>query len=329
MLKLRYSYFIVTATLFFTALFSSAQILPVENGIILNAKPQFPQAGQEFTVEAKSYSFDASRANFRWLLNGRAIASGLGLTDQQFTAMKLGSRMTIDVWVTDVNGNPFSEQINIYVSDVDLIVRPLTYVPNFYKGVGLVTPGSAVEIFAVPHLFSNGSRISPQNLIYEWSVNGGAMRSQSGKGRDTLILNTEDIGNAEYEVKLKASSLGGSIVAQKEIKISTVSPAVLFYKTNELIGTSPFALTSVFEKAGETFSIIAEPYFFGLSQLSKSKVEWSSLNQKVIPAENNKLLLELSAPQNTASQSIFNLLIETPRMIFQRAEGVLSVTAQE
>src|SRR3990167_11107482 len=211
--KTFYKNLIITSA--FLAALSADAIGPVVTDLSLNVSPQYPSAGENFTVKAKSFTFDPVRANFQWLLNGKIVSSGKGLSEQIFTASKLGSQMTIKAVATMNGGSSFGAQIIVNVADIDLIASPLTYTPLFYRGYSFASPGAVVEIYAVPHLFSGGARIAPKNLIYEWFVDGNKFSAKSGEGKNKFILDTWDAGNASYDIGLKVSSSGGSISVKK------------------------------------------------------------------------------------------------------------------
>jgi len=66
--------YLVLVLAFITAWHASALILTSPNDLVLSISPASPKAGQTITATAKSFAFDAARANFRWLLNGKEIA---------------------------------------------------------------------------------------------------------------------------------------------------------------------------------------------------------------------------------------------------------------
>lgn len=315
----------------FWAMNASALILTSPNDLTLALSPASPRAGAGFTATAKSFSFDTARANFRWFLNGKGIASGRGLTEQTFTAGKLGSQMKIGVAAASADGNFYEAGATVSVADIDFIIHALAYTPNFYRGAALPTPGSVVEIIAVPHLYSGGSRLNPQNLIYEWSLDNKPAQNQSGGGKSKLFLKLADVGSSEYVATVKVSTLSGGASAQKNARLKTYNPEIVFYETSALTGTKPEAITSFLGQAGSSFSILAEPFFFDLDSLKRALFAWKANGEKIAPPTEgvkNPRLLELAAPPDTESQTNFSFRIEDKEAIFQQAEAGLSVTAK-
>jgi len=315
----------VLALLFSWQVYAISLSAPAD--LALDISPSSPRPGAPFTVSAKSFSFDMVRAKFTWFLDGKNIASGVGLREQNFQAGRIGSSMNIGVNVISADGVSYEAGTKLIISDIDFIIYPLTYTPSFYRGSALATPGSIVEIIAVPHLFSEGARLKSQNLIYEWSIDDKPFQNQSGGGKNKFSVKLADVGNSNYIVALKVSTLDGAVSAQKSVNIKTAMPEILFYETNSLTGLKPAALNSFFGRAGDSFSILAEPFYFDLASLARAKFNWSAGGAAVAPNAKNPLLLELAAPANTDSQTSFNLKIEDSRALFQQAEALINISA--
>lgn len=304
---------------------ASALSLPPADSIILTVSPASPRAGDNVTVNAKSFSFDTARAKFNWFLDGREVASGVGLVEYSFVSGRLGSETSIRVTATSADGGFYAASVGMGVADIDFIVNPLTYTPNFYRGAAMPTPGSVVEVIAVPHLFRNGVKLKAPNLIYEWSLDNKALSAQSGGGKNKLALRLADVGSGDYAVALRVSSPDNSIVAQKNTRIKTASPEILFYAANPLTGPARRAATFFAGRPGDRFSLLAEPFFFGADSLARAKFNWKANGKVIAETAKNPKLLDLTAPANTESQTLFSLLIEDKKNIFQRAESALNI----
>lgn len=328
-MKSLYKNLIITAS-FFAALVTHAATDENVAQLTLSSSPASPTQGQVFTVEAKTYSTDPLRSNFRWLLNGKLIASGLGITSQTFTAANLGATMKIDVSLTTPDGQVFSKSLTIYIGDVDLIINPLTYVPSFYRGSPLASAAGSVEVYAVPHLYSSGAKIASQNLIYEWYLNDEKIGNQSGQGRDKMIFSLFDSGGTTYSVKLKVSSISGSVTAGKSLTIKPFDPQIIFYKTDPLLGHSKKSRVSFEIQGGQNASVLAEPYFFGLNSLSSAAVIWTADGKEFKqPQDKNPFLLEIAAPQNAVSLTNFSLTINDKRTIHQNSAGQFNIKTNQ
>lgn len=317
---------LITSAVAFTLAFGAGAIsFSSQADMSLAVSPESPKPGQGFKVEARSFVFDTLRANFQWLLNGKIIATGRGLAEQDFIASNLGSIMNIKAAAVSADGTAYASSASIPIADIDLIVSPLTYIPLFYRGAALATPGSAVEIAAIPFLYSGGSRLNPQNLIYEWSLNDEKLLKQSGGGKSKLTLDLPNFGVGENEVSLTVSNLNGSISVKRNTKIKTQSPEVLFYESSELTGIKQLA-SPIFQMAvGGKLSIIAEPFFMALESLARARIRWIADGKDLEVAPENPRLLELTAPQSSQFQSNFLFSIEDTKTLFQKAEANLTV----
>lgn len=327
-MKKKYYKNLIFFLLFASAHGALAQTLSSPNDFSLNVSPRSPRAGSSATVTARSFAFDGRRANFTWFLNGKRIDSGVGLSEKTFTAGKLGSEMNILVEAASAEGLSYEARAFVSVADIDFIINPLTYTPPFYRGAPLATPGSDVEIIAVPHLYSRNTRIGPQNLIYEWSLDKKPLPAQSGGEKNKILLRLADVRASEYEISLRVSAAGGEIFAEKDARVKTTAPEVIFYQTNPLTGFGSLALSSFFVRAGEQFSILAEPFYFSLNLLSGAELIWKANGEEIKPDGQNSRLLNLEAPAGTESGADISATIKDAKLLFQNAEGRLNVKAE-
>ena len=308
--------------------------------LVLKTSVKFPKSGETFRVEARSFAFDLTRANVDWFLNGKLVASGRGLRVQEFTATRLGSVMNIETAAISETGVEYEASLFAAINDVDLILHPLTYAPAFYRGSPLPTPGSIVEITALPHVFPaspaggrNGVRVSAANLIYEWKIDNIFLGNESGGGKNKLTLALADVSGSDYIVSVKVSLPAGqvglpdnNVAAEKSVRVQTVNPEILFYRTNSLTGILPSAFSSLKISAGEKIAVSAEPYFFDLVSLAKAAFSWLADGAPLKDIKNPRVL-ELESQAGSDSQGAFNLKIEDKKTIFQNAEANLSITS--
>ncbi len=296
---------------------------------ILNMSPLSPKPGETFSVTAQSFQFDTAEANFRWLLDGREIASGTGIARQSFTMGPRGDSGTIRAIATSADGDVYDANITASGNEIDIIVAPRTSVPALYPGAALPTSGSTVEINAVPHLFLNGSRLNHRNLFYEWSVDGEPVNEQSGKGRNRLIIKLASLGNVEHRVDLAVRSENGTASAQKSTRVKSASPEIVFYQRSALTGKKPIALFDFPARAGQSLSVIAEPYFFDLAILPNITGTWIA-NGRMVPREigQDNRILQLAIPEDTSTYAALLFRFEDKTNVFQRARNNLTITAE-
>ena len=295
----------------------------------LAVSPESPRPGENIKVDVRSFVFDTLRANMQWYLNGKVVASGRGVAEQTFTAGKAGSVMNIKVEAITADGAAYETSASIPISDIDLIARAQTYTPRGYRGTALPTPGSKLEIYAVPYLYSGGSKLAAKNLIYEWTLNGQKVANSSGGGKTKFAVDLPNFGGGQYEISVTISNLSGSISAQRNLQISTQNPEVVFYKSDSLVGRSKTAISNYIIPAGGAFSVIAEPYFMAIDSLLKANIVWRANGQNITAPSETPRLLEVSAPADSSGGSTnFSFSIEDAKKLFQRAVGSLTVSSQ-
>ncbi len=313
--------------LFFGILFAKATL--VSTGLTLILSPETPRPGNNFTVEARSYSFDMNHATFTWYRNGKELSAGVGRNRENFIAGSAGSEITIRVTAESEDGNQYLAESKISIADVDLVINPLTYVPVWYAGAPKPTPGSVVEIYALPHFFSSGKRISPASLLYHWSLDSDEIADQSGVGKNVLRIRLPNSRNGVSEVVAEITSMRGDISGKKAIKIQSAAPEVLFYESSSLTGTKSRSLSYLATAAGRALSIVAQPFFFSLENLLNLNVFWSANGKKLSTAgAQDPFVLDLKTPAEGESSAIFSVTLADKKNIFQTAEASLSIIAK-
>lgn len=309
-------------SLIFNFSFANAQ----ENDLFLVISPFSPSPGKSFSIEAKSFIFDTSRASFKWLKNGKRVDEGTGITKKIFEGEKLGSQINIVVAASSIEGKFYETRAQIGINDIDFIINPLTYTPSFYRGQSLPTPGSIIQVYAIPHIHSQGSRISSSNLIFEWKLDGNTIKEQSGRGKNKFIFSLSKTLVGENEISLKVSSLNGTRAYEKTERVRIQKPEVVLYKTSTLVGKSPIAILSLEAKSNEDFAIIAEPFFFDFNSLLRSTVSWLANGAKISTGqEQNPFILELSSPTGTEFENNISFKVEDEKNVFQKGEGKINI----
>lgn len=305
----------------------ASQAMAQENDLFLTVSPSSPTPNQSFLVEAKSFAFDVSQAYFEWFKDGKKIDAGVGIVKKIFAGEKIGSQTTISV-STSADGKFYKSFVNININDIDFIINPLTYTPFGYRGSSLSTPGSIAEIYAIPHVFSNGRRSNLTNLRYEWTLENSPVKEQSGQGKNKLTISLPKIPRGEVVVALDIYS-GERLVAQKKEKIVVYSPQIVFYETNSLLGKRALAISDFAAHPGTEFALAAEPFFFDFNSILRGTISWLANGIKIEPARaENLFTLELSSASNEESENNILFKIEDEKNIFQNKEGRITIKIQ-
>ena len=315
--------------IFFTILLlaPSTVVYAQENDLFLVVSPSSPTPNQSFFVEAKSFVFDTSRAYFEWFKNGKKIDEGTGILKKTFSGEKMGSEIRIGVSAS-AEGKLFSSSVQITANDIDFIINPLTYTPFGYRGSSLATPGSTVEIYAIPHIFSGGQRLNSASLTYEWTLDNSPVQEQSGRGKNKIMISLPKTTQGEAIITLNVYS-SGKLVAEKRGKITMYSPQIIFYETSSLLGKSFKAISELVALPGAQFALAAEPFFFDFNSMVHGAISWFAGGGKIEPSRaENLFILELSSPPEEESENKILFRIEDEKNVFQNKEGRINIKIQ-
>ncbi len=140
--------------------------------------------------------------------------------------------------------------------DIDLIIEANTYVPHFYQGRREPAAGSPLRATAL----TLSNEVTPTS--YNWRV-GGQNFTSSVPYIDFVMPQV----SGDLSVSVTAVDGNGRRLGSATQTIRPVTPRVLFYENNELRGLSQVAIKESLPLIGNTVSVRAEPYFFGVSSL--------------------------------------------------------------
>ena len=304
-----------------------AQSLPTSGGVDISLSNDNPAPGQEVTITARSYSTNINAATVTWTVNGRVVTRGVGITTLSVKAPAMGKNTTIDVTVVSQDGITFENSIVLSSGTLDFVVEPGGYVPPFFAGKAPVTFQNNVKIIAIPHLAnSTGVEYDPKNLIYRWEQGTAVLESQSGHGKQSIILPGTVIPRP-YQLKVTVSSRDGSNSTSRVIAIAGSSPFITFYRNDPLYG--PLYTTAINQNLyiGSTreTGVVAVPFGFNLPQsgLGTLTLKWL-INGVLHPELSQNRTITLRAPAGSAGASNISLTIENPKSILQTADAQFS-----
>lgn len=290
-----------------------------QNVILLEIAPEFPGPNEKVTVLINSFAFDVDRATIVWTRGGKTVLRGLGRKSYTFTTGKVGQLETIKVFAISQEGIDYELTKSFRLGDVDLMWRAETDVPPGYRGKALPSPQSDVTVTAFPHFFVGSSRISPDNLIYEWFYNGRFSQA-SGTGRRTFSFSTGALNGGFHEVKLKISNLQETIVREKTIRIPIKNPKVILYEERPLEGPNMARAVDGFPMfPGEEKEFRAVPYFFAKDSVENFTYLWR-VGGKSIEQDEKPDILQLKIIDDAApGEVLIEVVISNIEKIFQQA----------
>jgi len=261
--------------------------------ISLTQSPLFPELNEPVDVSVISRIININNKQTVWRVNGDVVASGVGIREITVNTTNRDNTIRVDYNVT-VYGRNVQRTLEIKPTDVNLIWEAKeSFVPPFYKGKALHPGWGSVKITALSHIYREDGRMySPNELLYTWEYNGLVHGSDSGRGRDSFVINTVPRrGNA---VRVQIETINGSIVADKSIRLPITDPDVLLYSHNQLTG--PFVNQAVNGSyslsTNEEIELIAYPYFFLVSDSTDPSLsyDWSMNNDTLEPTDRDNIV---------------------------------------
>lgn len=312
--------------------FSAQAQLGLPGGASLSIKisPEFPDPGAEVRAELLSYSIDVNRASITWALDGKVLASGIGIKEVSFKAASHGSKNTLSASATSPGGERFETSVAIRPQSVDLILDAKSRVPYWYKGAALPISRTRVVVSAIPNFISGGARISPSSLQYEWRVNRRLISDFSGRGKDSISVLTPSLGEVAKEVTVKVSSSDATLVKEASTLVQTFSPEILFYEQLPLEGIkTSLALSTKNIFAGGEFEVQAVPFFMNYSSLSDLSFSWNFNGNPTDSISGEPDALSVKTLDGSGGQSgLIGILISNLKTSFESVNASFNANVQ-
>ena len=315
---------ILFAVLFITPFGLHAQTV---NDLSLGVTPSLPGAYEGVEIRLSSYSVDLSRSQIIWYVNDVSKAEETGLTTFKTKTGALGKPITVRASVKTQSGSKFSRSITFVPAEVDIVWSAHTYTPPFYKGKALASSESLIRLYAIANIVdSNGKRLTPNQLTYNWEQDGIRLGKISGVGKDGAVLQALPVPNARSYITVTVSKTGSSLQAKNTLVVRTANPAALFYEKHPLEGSRYNKALTAFEFPKGEATIRIEPYFFSLDDVQNKKIEyqWFINNKVTTPSDNNQ---ELTLRHENDARGLARIIatITNHSRLVQDAENNLNI----
>ncbi|MFC1756797.1 hypothetical protein ACFLZC_01395 [Patescibacteria group bacterium] len=281
--------------------------------------------GTTVTYKITSFSFDVTKSDITWVLDGKIIESGVGKKTAEVILPEMGKEKTLSIYINTTNDVELSKSIILSGSDVDILLEPQTYTPYWYKGSPLTTIESNLKVVAIPHLFLDGKKIPSSSLFYQWSLNNKKDLDGSGYGKNSNTFTIKNYG--DYVLNLKVYNKDESVTVEKAIIISAneAEPTVLFYEDHPLFGImSHIGTQNGLQMFSDILKVVAEPFFFSKENLNNLSYEWEMNSNTILPTENPRVI-EFKKPEQGSGVADVNLQIQNMSNIFQSASNKFKI----
>lgn len=304
--------------------YSESQIGIENDSVIVEMSPNNPEPYQDVSIQLNSYSTDLNKAVITWDIDGDNFISGIGKINYSFKTKGPGITTNINISIKPIGSSgSITKRISINPSEVDILWESVDgYTPPFYKGKALPTPGSSINIVAIPN--TDIIKYGIGSMTYTWKNDGSVLPESSGYNKNSLKYKN-DIYSDTDKISVSVSSVEGNYAAEKNIEIKAFKPKVVFYKKSPTEGILyNNALNIKYTMEEDEMTIVGEPYF--LSTLTNSDYDYSwKINGASVNTPNKKNELTVR-PTARGGYATIGLKVENIKKIFQEASNQLKLS---
>jgi hypothetical protein len=289
--------------------------------------PENPLPNQSVTANIQSYITDLNSAKITWSINGKIIKTGTGEKTATFSTGAENTTTNISISIVTSDGQSINKSIRLNPVFVDLMWESESYTPPFYKGKGLFSFQNKITFIAMPHIRgSNGTEISPKNLVYKWRLNGSVVESASGYGKNTYLF-TPTVIARPIDVRVEVSTPNSTVTGSASISIAPTEPFINFYEKSPIYGIQfqkSISGTHEMENSRE-IAVIAVPYFFGTQNPYEGLSYKWSINGKLIDTDESQTTRVFRQVENIAGSSNISLSVEAMNKILQFTKSSFNI----
>lgn len=247
-----------------------ALAIPGETQLSIVATPAYPAPLSRVHLEARGVLIDLSDVELVWSMDDKVIAQGVGKSAVDITSKSAGQTTTVTVEGVTADGQTLFGSALLRPAALDLIVDADSYVPPFYRGRALPTPGSRLLLHAIPQGTVKGA-----DLMYTWKRNGDTLAALSGRGRSTAIVEAPFLfGTDSFTVEARSDD--GSYSARASATVPSTEPQLSLYQNHPLYGIMYNASLSgsAFVRESE-MTFTAVPYFAPVYSIKDAALRYS------------------------------------------------------
>jgi hypothetical protein len=207
---------------------------------------------------------------------------------------------------------------------VDTVVETDGFVPPLFGGKIDPRYQNAVKVIAIPHLFTAaGAEIETKNVYFLWRKNGLVLQSDSGYGKQALVVAGDIIPRA-YSITVEVRTRDNSSSAKGIATIDLTPPSITFYIDDPQYGPLYQKAISETIRIGSEREIAVKAVPFGFSpkrigtaDLSK---EWL-INGTLHPELSTNETVILRSPDEVGGSATVQLSVRNLNEILQGANA--------
>ncbi len=297
------------------------------SSVNIEISPNNPRAGDSVVLTLSSSLLDLNSSRIVWYIDNvaRKDTTSKSITIKTKSG---GQKTTIRVVVETSDGIIKEATREISPVGVDLVIEPIAYTPPFYKGKPFFVAEGKVKIVAIPDIIINGSKKSSKDLTFKWLKDGYILGSNSGKGKNSIVINST-IPVKDINIGVQVLDSSGNILAENSKSIVKNDPKILFYENSPLYGIlyNKAITGNYYLGTREELKIIAKPISFNFSNDTpeESNYSWYVNGNYVAPnGKTNELILRQTTTNLKGTASI-SLDVKDINKINQYASGAFNV----
>jgi hypothetical protein len=294
--------------------------------IDLSISPLNPTANQNVTATVSSYVIDVKNAYFVWRINDEIKSSGIGKNSFLFTVSSLGSENVVSVNVNTTQGASLTKSLVISGGEIDMLWEAVdSYSPPFYKGKTLFAKESEIKVVAMPSIYSQNRKVSPNTLSYNWTKDSVGQSNASGFGKNFFIYKNNFLADFN-EIEVSATDINSRTKVVGKINLVPFSPKILFYKKDLHGMRIEKSLENNFFMKPEGENIVVAPYFFSPKNLNSRDLEMKwYINNDQITNTLSKNELTIKPEEGKTGQANIRIAITNLKTLFQELEKSINV----
>lgn len=294
--------------------------------IFVNIVPENPTPGENTNITLNSYAINLNGVLISWSVDGKTVSSGVGKKTFSLKAPGAGKETNVIASVSQTTGQ----------TEVKAVIRPNvlvllwqtddSYVPPFYKGKAMSSPGSQVKVVAMPEIRTGSQMVNPKNMTYAWKKDYTNNPDGSGYGKSSFVY-TSDYLDDSNNISVTASTIDQKYSSEKSLDIGMTQPKIIFYKNDPILGTVwEQSLQNGHKIVGDEI-IEASPYFISPKDIRIPVLTWNwFINDSMVNTTGTrKNLMPLKTQLGVSGTATVKLELENIYKLFENASGEISV----
>jgi hypothetical protein len=177
----------------------------------------------------------------------------------------------------------------------------------------------------MPSIFTEGRKLNPNNLSYNWVKDDNGQIKNSGFGKSYFSYKNSFLSESNT-IEVSVSDINKEFQISDSITIIPREPRISFYRVNNAGIDLNNAITDnhFIPKEGQDIAIV--PYFFSPKNLNDNKlgIDWI-VNGKRVPNTLNKNILSVIPNEEEGGSATIKVIINNLSTLFQAFERSIRV----